>query len=74
MLQNHRTVWVERTFKDLLVQPPCSDQGHLQLDQAAQSPVQPSLECFQGRGIDHLCGQHVPVYHHPHCKKFLTYI
>jgi len=26
-----------------LVQPPCSEQEHLQLDQAAQSPVQPDL-------------------------------
>ena len=29
------------TFKGHLVQPPCKDQGHLQLDQVAQSPVQP---------------------------------
>jgi len=28
-------------------QPPCNEQGRLQPDQVAQSPVQPDLECFQ---------------------------
>ena len=46
----------EGTFKDHLVQPPCSEQGHFQWDQVAQSPVQPGLECFHGWGIDHLTG------------------
>ena len=48
---NHRITecfGLEGTFRCHLVQPPCSEQGHLQLDQAAQSPVQPDLECFQG--------------------------
>ena len=39
---------LEGTFKGHLVQPPCNEQAHLQLDQVAQSPVQPDLECFQG--------------------------
>ena len=39
---------LEGTFKGHLVQLPCSDQGHLQLDQVAQSPIQPDLECLQG--------------------------
>jgi len=52
----------EGTFKDHLVQPPCSDQGHLPLDRIAQSPVQPDLECFQAWGICHLSGQPVPVF------------
>jgi len=34
---------LEGTFKGHLVQPPCSKQGHLQLGQVAQSPVQPEL-------------------------------
>jgi len=45
---------LEGTFRGHLVQPPCNEQGHLQPDQVAQSPVQPGLECFQGWGIDHL--------------------
>jgi len=60
---------LEETFKGYLAQPPCSEQGHLLLDQAGQSPVQPGLECFQGWGINHLSGQSVPVFHHPHHKK-----
>ncbi|KAK4817028.1 hypothetical protein QYF61_026034 [Mycteria americana] len=37
-----------------------SEQAHVQLDQVAQSPVQPDLECFQGWGIYSLSGQPVP--------------
>jgi len=74
---SHRIIeWfgLEGTFKGHLVQPPCSGQGHLPLDQVAQSPVQPDLECFQGWGIYHLSGQPMPVSHHPHCENFLHYI
>ena len=39
---------LEETFKGGLVQPPCKEQVHLQLDQVAQSPIQPGLEWFQG--------------------------
>ena len=76
-LHDHRIIeWfgLEGTFNGHLAQPPCSAQGHLQLDQIAQSPVQPDLECFLGWGIVHLSGKPVPVFHHPHCKKFLPYI
>jgi len=62
---------MEGTFKGHLVQPLCNKQGHLKLDQVAQSPIQPGLECFQGWGIYHLSGQPVPVFHHPHGKKLL---
>ena len=65
---------LEGTFKGQLVQPPCNEQGHPPLDQVAQSPVQPDLECFQGWSIYHLSGQPVPLFFHPHCKKFLRYI
>ena len=65
---------LEGTLKGQLVQPPHGEQGHLHLDQVAQSPVQPDLECFQGWGIYHLSGQPLAVFHHPHCKKFLPYI
>ena len=45
----HRVIkWVELegTLKSHLVQPPCNE---LQLDQVAQSPIQPDLECLRGR-------------------------
>lgn len=32
--------------------PPCSEQGHLALDQVAQSSIQPGLQHFQGGDID----------------------
>jgi len=75
--QFHRIIecfGLEGNFRCHLAQSPCSEQGHLQLDQAAQSPIQPGLECFQGWGTYHLSGQPVTVFHHPHGKKFLPYI
>jgi len=65
---------LEGTSRGHLAQPPCSEQGHLQLDQVAQSLVQPGLECFQGWGLHYLSGQPVPVFHHPYGKKFLPCI
>jgi len=65
---------LEGTFRGHLAQPPCSEQGHLQLNQVAQSPVQPGLERFQGWAISHRSGQPVPGFHHPQCKKFLPYM
>ena len=55
---------LEGAIKGHLVQRPCNDQGHLQLDQVSQSPLQPDLECFQGWGICSLSGQPVPAFHH----------
>ena len=43
-------------------------------DQAAQSHIQPGLECLQGWGIHNLLGQPVLVCHHPLCEKLLPYI
>ena len=45
---------LEDTFKGHLAQLCCNEQGDLQLDQIAQSPVQPDLECFQGQGTHSL--------------------
>jgi len=48
---NHRIIeWfgLEVTLKISWFQPPCHEQGHLPLDQVAQSPIQPGLEHFQG--------------------------
>ena len=52
--QNHRMVWVGRDHYDHLVAALCYMQGHIPLDQIAQSPTQPGLECFQGGGIHNL--------------------
>ena len=56
-------VWVEKDFKDHLVQLPCHVQGHLPLDQVAQSPVIPGLEHVQGWGIHTFSGQLIPPPH-----------
>lgn len=43
---NHRIIeqfGLEGTLKGLVVQRPCNDQGHLQPNQVAQSPVQSGL-------------------------------
>ena len=40
-------------------QPPCYVQGCQPPDQAAQSHIQPGLECLQGWGIHSLLGQPV---------------
>ena len=52
-------------------QPPCYVQGRQPADQAAQSHIQPGLECLQGWGIHSLLGQPVPVRHHPQSEKSL---
>ena len=46
-------------------QPPYYVQGRQPPEQAAQSHIQPGLECLQGWGIHSLLGQPVPVRHHP---------
>ena len=68
-LSQKRTIWVERPLKRHLVQLLCNEQRHLQLDQIAQSPLQPDLKCLQGWRIHHLSGQLVPVPHYPFHKK-----
>jgi len=61
------TEWLglKRTTMIISFQPPCCVQGHQPPDQAAQSHIQPGLECLQGWGIHSLLGQPVPVRHHP---------
>ena len=46
-VENHRIITLfelERTLKGLLVQLPCYEQGHLQVDQGAQSPSTLTLD------------------------------
>ncbi|NXN59955.1 POGZ protein, partial [Rynchops niger] len=57
---------LEGTLKIIQFHPPCHGQGHLPLDQVAQSPIQPGLKTFQGWGFHPRSGQPVPVSHHPH--------
>jgi len=67
--------WVGRDLIDHLVPTPlCHRQGHLPLDQVAQSLIQPGLEHCQGGGSHSFSGQPAPVPHHPHHKTFLPYI
>ena len=43
--------WVEKDHKDHVVSTHCYAQGRQPSDQAAQSHIQPGLECLQGWGI-----------------------
>ena len=61
--------WVEKDHNDHRVSTPCYVQGHQPPDKAAQSHIQPGLECLQGWGIHNLLRQPVPVRHHPLCEK-----
>jgi len=60
---------LKRTTMIIEFHPPCYVQGHQPPDQAAQSHIQPGLECLQGWGIHNLLGQPVPVHHHPLSEK-----
>ena len=62
--QNHRMVWVGRDLTDIWFQPPCHGQGHLPLEQGAQSSIQPGLEHCQGGGSHNFSGQPAPVSRH----------
>jgi len=48
--------WYEKDHNDHLVSTPCYVQGRQQPDQAAQSHIQPGLECLQGWGNHSLLG------------------
>ena len=61
--------WVEKDHNNHLVSIPCYVQGHQPPAQAAQSHIQPGLECLQEWGIHNLLGQPVPVCHHPLSEK-----
>jgi len=53
--------WVAKDHSAHPVPAPCYVQGHQPAAQAAQSHIQPGLECLQGWGIHSLLGQPVPV-------------
>lgn len=66
---------LEGTFKGHLVQPWATyvhcKQGHVQLDQVVQGPVQSDFEYSQGWALHHPSGPPTPGFYHPHCKKHL---
>lgn len=66
---NHRIVQLEGILKGSLVQLPCNEQVHPQLDLLAQSIVQPDSDCVQGWGFHYLSGEPVQMSHHTYCKK-----
>ena len=51
--------WVEKGHSDHVVSTPCYVQGRQPAAQAAQSHIQPGLECLQGWDIHSLLGQPV---------------
>jgi len=53
--------WVEKDHSAHWVPTPCYVQGHQPPAQAAQSHIQPGLECLQGWGI-HKYQAAFPVY------------
>jgi len=66
--------WILVKINPVLAEPRTHEQGHLPLDQVAQSSIQYGLEHFQGGGIHSFSGKPVPVPHHPHGKEFLPNI
>jgi len=63
--------WVEKDHNAHAVPTPCYVQGHQPADQAAQSHIQPGLECLQGWGIHSLLGQPVQCVTTLWVKNFL---
>lgn len=62
------------TFNYHLVQLFCSEQGHLEQDQVAQSSIKPDLQCFQGWDNHCLSEQCETVFHRAYHKRFVPYI
>ena len=56
LFKDHRMAWAEKDHDEHRVSTPCYVQGH---QPAAQSHIQPGLECLQGWGIHSLLGQPV---------------
>ena len=58
MLKHRITEWpgLKRTTMVIEFQNPCYVQGHQPLHQAAQSHIQPGLECLQQQGTHNLLG------------------
>jgi len=59
--ESHRMAWVAKEHSAHPVPTPCYVQGRQPAAQAAQSHIQPGLECLQGWGTHSLLGQPIPV-------------
>ena len=57
IIKSYRMAWVEKDHSVHLVSTPCCVQGRQSAAQAAQSHIQPGLDCLQGWGIHSLLGQ-----------------
>jgi len=66
--------FLEGTSVGHLVQIPCNEQEHPQLDEVAHCLVKPQFESLQGQGINYISGQSVLVPHHTHCKRLFPYM
>ena len=64
--------WVEKDHSAHPVPTPCYVQGRQPAAQAAQSHIQPGLECLQGWGIHSLLGQPVQCVTTLWVKNFLV--
>ena len=68
--QNHRMAWVKKDNNDHQVSILCYVRGRQPPVQAAQSHIQPGLECLQGWGIHNPLGTLFQcVRHHSVCEK-----
>jgi len=63
--------WVEKDHNDHLIPTSCYVQGPQPADQAAQSHIQPGLQCLQGWGTHSLLGQPVQCVTTLWVKNFL---
>ena len=61
--------WVEKDHNDHLVPTPCYVQSREPADQAAQSHIQPGLDCLQEWGIHSLLGSGMVVLSHAPVSK-----
>jgi len=67
-------VWVGKNLKNHPIPTPCGGQGHLPLDQIAQSPIQPGFERLQEGSIPNFDRQAILGPHHSHSEEFLPNI